>query len=110
MYNGMYRQVIDISVKSSSHKNCLHIASQIKKFCDVWSFCVKCDEHKSARKGDVLKRDFLIYQNNYAHTIITFAESLRVIAFHFNFVFQDTSVVFSTRSVERIDADVRSIV
>ena len=84
MYNGKYKQCIEIVIKSHSHEVCLDIAKHIKQLCSAWSITnVTFTEYKSAPKGKVHSRDILIYQNAYAHDIITFSESLRILAFHF---------------------------
>jgi len=99
MYNGEFYQTLEIVIKSKTHRDCLNVAKKIKQLCDAWAFNVTLTEHKSARAGDVLSRSFLIYQTAYAHDIITFSESLRIIVFHYNLAFKDTSVTFSGRSV-----------
>lgn len=76
-YNGQYETVIDITVTCETHDECLLIAKKIKKQCDAWAVLgVDCRESKSARKGDVLIRNFTIQQTDYAHEIITFREAL----------------------------------
>lgn len=52
-------------------------AKTIKKQCEAWDFCVRYDEHKSARQGDVLKREIMVYQKAYAGDILIFKEALR---------------------------------
>jgi hypothetical protein len=59
------------------------VAKIIKKQCEAWDFCVRYDEHKSARKEDVFKREIMIYQKAYAGDIIIFKEALRRICEHY---------------------------
>lgn len=80
MYNGKYRSVISVIIQGDSHKQCLEVAKLAKNLCNAWMFAgVRYDEHKSARKGDVLCRELLIYQTAYAHDIIIFEESLKCV-------------------------------
>ena len=86
MYNGTYDSVTEVIIKCDTHKQCLDIAQLVKKLCDAWGFVgVKYTEHKSARRGDVLCRDILIYLTGYGHEIIIFRESLKCVLSFFTF-------------------------
>ena len=95
-YNGEYDQYLEVIISSENHETCNNVAKKIRYLCQAWS--VKLVENKSARKGDVLKRDIQIYQTSYAHDIITFRESLKCICFHFD-LYSKTSVNIISNSV-----------
>lgn len=96
-----YETVIDISIKGNSHKQCLVLAKLAKDLCNGWKFAgIKFDEHKSARKGEVLKRSLLVYQTGSAHDIIIFRESLKCALSEF--IFRGT-VDISDRGVTPIE-------
>lgn len=82
MYNGDFRQCLEVIITADDHDACLRMTNVLKKQCDAWYFCVKYDESKSARKGPVLKRDLMIYQADYAGNILIFKEAIRRICFH----------------------------
>lgn len=79
IYNGEYEQCLEVVISSKSHEVTLEAIKRVYYLCKAWS--VRYTEHKSARKGDVLKRDILIYQTDHAHNIIIFKESLECICF-----------------------------
>ena len=95
MYNGQYEQCLEVIITAEYHEECVHIASKILYLCKAWSHNVKYDQHKSARKGDVLRRGIMIYQTAFATDIITFRESLNCICDHYG---MRTSVVLIIRS------------
>jgi hypothetical protein len=95
-YNGQYTQCVEIIIEAGSHEFCNDIAKKIRYLCKAWPN-VYFTEHKSARKGDVLKRDLLIYQTDYSHSIIIFKESLHCITFHYN-LFSKANVKLLNRS------------
>jgi hypothetical protein len=77
LYTGQFNQHICIVIKDDNHDECLQVAKTIKKQCEAWDFCVRYDQYKSARKGDVLKRELMVYQNAGAGDIVIFKEALR---------------------------------
>lgn len=86
MYRGKYETVIDIRIKSELHEQCLKITQLAKKLCESWRYAgIKFEVHKSARKGEVLRRDLLVCQTGYAHNIIIFRESLKCALYDFIF-------------------------
>lgn len=82
-FNGKYDQCIEVTVSADTHDFCLYVAKKIMKLCEAWEYNVRFDQHKSARKGDVLRRTFMIYQTAYSHDIITFREAMNCICFHY---------------------------
>lgn len=102
-HNKKFRQTLEVIVTSNRHDTCLIISKYIKHQCDAWAFCVKYDEHKSARKGDVLKRDFLIYQEAYSSDIIIFKEAIRILSFNLDLSLDNLSVEFLDRGAIPID-------
>lgn len=83
MFNNKFRQTLSIIIESQSHESCLWASKIIKKQCEAWFFNVTFEEHKSARKGDVLKREILIYQVAYSGDILIFKEAIRRICQYF---------------------------
>ncbi len=81
-------------ISSPSHDSCLEVSKFIKKQCDAWAFIVRCDEQKSARKGDVLKRTLMIYQTAYPGDILIFKEAIRRVCQHFQIYRKDVEVSF----------------
>lgn len=96
MENCQFNQVIDVSIETNTHDQTLYIAKRITHICKSWSHSVRFEEHKSARKGDVLKRDFLIYQTAYPSEIIIFREALNIICRRYDISF-DANVSSSIR-------------
>lgn len=100
MYNGEFRQTLEVIIKHDNHDACLQMATTIKKQCDAWFFNVRYDEHKSARKGPILQRSLLIYQTAYAGDIVIFKEAIRRICFYLG---QRYDVKFSDRGTEPVN-------
>lgn len=84
MYNGKFKQCLNIEIESDSHEGCLIIAKSIKKQCDAWYFNVEYRESKGSRKGPVLSRSIMIYQTAYAGDIVIFKEAVRRICFYYS--------------------------
>ncbi len=84
IHNKKFRQRLTITIKSENHDSCLEISKILKKQCDAWFFSVKHKEHKSARKGSVLSRELMIYQEAYSDDSIIFKEAIRRICLHLN--------------------------
>ncbi|HOJ19866.1 MAG TPA: hypothetical protein PLT92_14975 [Ignavibacteriaceae bacterium] len=103
MHNKKYRQVIEVLIESNSHDTCLWLSRFVKKQCDAWGFCVQYTEAKSARKGPVLNRDLLIYQEAYSDEILIFKESVRIICLNINALFKDGRVQFLERGIKPLN-------
>lgn len=103
MSNINYTEIVvftfDIIIESDNHKDCNNVAKKIKDFLVAWTYsCTYPKEHKSARKGDVLKRDIQAKFTDYPSIVIAFREALRCICNHHNL----KSSIFNT-SVRLID-------
>jgi hypothetical protein len=98
MYNGKFRQCLEVLVECNTHDACLYLSNLIKKQCDAWVFCVRYDEFKSARKGDVLKRTLMIYQTAYAGDIVIFKEAIRRLCYQYNL--SESEISFTDRGSE----------
>ena len=104
-YNGQYEQCLEVIIDADTHDLCNMIAKRIRYLCMAWIHNVRYDEHKSARKGDVLHRSIMIYQTAYADDIISFREALRCICFHYHVYCSKTAKVSHTcRSIEPKDS------
>ena len=103
MYNGEFRQCLEVTVSCKTHETCLYITNLLKKQCDAWVFCVEVKESKSARKGDVLSRNLMIYQNAYAGDILIFKEAIRRLCFQYN-LSNDNNVNFTDRGTEPVNS------
>lgn len=101
--NGEFNQCQEVIISANTHERCLFIAKKIYYLCKAWSHNVKYDEYKSARKGDILRRDIMIYQTAYADDIIAFNESLRHICFHYD-NYQIGCVQVTTRFIQPKDS------
>lgn len=87
-YNGEYEHTFFIIVKSDSHETTLRFMKKLKNAIDPWFFQITHqNEHKSARKGDVLRRDLYIRHVAYPQDIIIFNEMLRTLIWHYNLHF-----------------------
>lgn len=93
MYNGEFRQCLEVTVSSENHKLCLDTTNTIKKQCEAWWFNVEYKEFKSARKGPVNSRTLMIYQTAYAGDILIFKEAVRRICNHFEIYKNNISFV-----------------
>lgn len=83
MYNCRYETLIDVAIQTENHDLCLDISKKIKYLCNAWGELeVEYTERKSANKGDVLHRYFMITQIGYSHNIIIFKESLNCILYY----------------------------
>jgi hypothetical protein len=99
MYNGKFNQCLEVTITAENHRTCLDITNVIRKQCDAWFFCVTYNEHKSARKGPVLKRTLMIYQTAYASDIVIFKEAVSRICSYFS-IFHNGAVKFTDRGTE----------
>ena len=94
-YNGLYEQFFQITISADDHKTCLDFTNLLKKATTAWFFETKIiGESKSARKGDVLKRELQIRQIAYATDIITFGQMLRTLIWHYNLIGVVKIVIF----------------
>jgi len=92
-YNGIVTYHFSVVVKSTDHQTCLTLTKKIKDYLSAWSFaCSYPNEHKSARKGDVLDREIQANFEDYPSNVIAFREGLRCICFHYDLYSQDTTV------------------
>lgn len=103
VHNKKFKQVLEVVIEAQHHDTCLMLSKYIKHQCDAWEFCVKYTEYKSARKGAVLKRDLMIYQEAYSNDTIIFKEAIRIICFHIDITFENSSVKFIERGAIPID-------
>ena len=103
MHNKKFKQVLEVVIEANNHDTCLILSKYIKKQCEAWEFCVNYTEHKSARKGPVLKRDIMIYQEAYSNDTIIFKEAIRIICFHLDLSFENTKISFIERGTIPID-------
>lgn len=102
-YNGKFNQCLSITVKADNHDDCLEVTKFIKKQCDAWAFNVRYDEHKSARKGPVLSRNLMIYQEAHASDILIFKEAIRRVTMHFEVYRDDMDIKFVDRGSEPVN-------
>lgn len=98
-----YEQVLEVIIEAQHHDTCLMLSKFIKNQCDAWEFCVKYTEYKSVRKGPVLRRDIMIYQEAYSNDTIIFKEAIRIICFHLDINFENSSVKLTERGTIPID-------
>ena len=84
-FNGIVTFRFSVIVQSADHETCLSLSKKIKDYLSAWSFgCTFPSEHKSARKGDVLNREFQANFEGYPATVVAFREGLRCICFHYD--------------------------
>ena len=100
VYNGLYVQHIEITVKSDNHKDCLYYYNKFKHVCDAFITTVEYSEHKSARKGPVLERTLMVKQIAYHHSIIIFAEVMRILQLDYSIFAENTTFIVAIRAVE----------
>ncbi|MCT4314881.1 hypothetical protein HZP15_06945 [Elizabethkingia anophelis] len=87
-YNGEFEHTFFVVIEAKEHDTCLKFASYIKKALEPWFLQThNITEHKSARKGDVLRRDIYVTHIAYASDIIIFNEMLRTLIWHYNLYF-----------------------
>ena len=92
-YNGIVCCRFSIIVNSVEHNTCLAITKKIKDYLSAWSFgCSYPSEAKSARKGDILKREIQAAFEGHPSTVIAFREGLRCICYHYNLFAEKTSI------------------
>lgn len=92
-YNGLVTYHFSVIVKSVSHQTCLTVSNKIKDYLSAWAFgCTYPNEHKSARKGDVLSREIQAHFEDYPGDVIAFREGLRCICYHYDLYTKDTTV------------------
>lgn len=106
--NREFDQCFSIVINSENHDSCLEASKPIKKQCEAWSFNVRFTEHKSARKGTVLRREIMIYQRAYPNDIIIFKEAIRRVCFHLDLYFEPT-VKFIDRGAVPVDEKIKRL-
>ena len=102
-YNGKFDQCLNVIISANDHHDCLFASKYIKKQCEAWEFNVNFTEHKSARKGPVLKREIMINQTAYASDILIFKETVRRICFHLDLNLKNVEVKFIDRGSEPVN-------
>lgn len=103
IHNKKFKQVLEVIIEAKHQDTCLMLSKYIKNQCDAWGFCVTYNESKSARKGPVLKRDIMIYQEAYSNDTIIFKEAIRIICLHLDLHYDNSSVKFTERGTIPID-------
>ncbi|MGG7437386.1 hypothetical protein ACQ7CU_04825 [Chryseobacterium arthrosphaerae] len=87
-YNGQFEHNFFVVIEADNHDTCLKFASYIKKALEPWFLQTEnITEHKSARKGDVLRRDIFVKHTAFANDIIIFNEMLRTLIWNYNLYF-----------------------
>lgn len=87
-YNGQFEHNFFVVIEADNHDTCLKFASYIKKAIEPWFLQTEnINEHKSARKGDVLRRDISVRHTAFANDIIIFNEMLRTLIWNYNLYF-----------------------
>lgn len=103
-YNGLLEFNFSVVIKSSNHENCLLVSKKMKEYFSAWYFCCnQSNEHKSARKGDVLNRELQAKVKGYSSDIVAFREGMRCICFHYDLYLEDTTVRIIDRGTTPID-------
>lgn len=97
-----YEACYCISIESDRHDTCLIEYNRIKALAKAFNASVH--ESKSARKGEVLKRDIQISLRAYSHETIIFKEALDIVIDSINIWSPGIKAQYYNTSVERIDA------
>src|SRR5690606_24656999 len=101
IYNGHYKRYTSILISTDDHDITRDLAAKAKYLCSAWAnLGVSCREWKSARKGNVLKREIMINQVMFGHFLLIFEESLNCI---FGAYFRDGSVTITHRDTSLTD-------
>lgn len=104
-YNGEYVTSYAVTVKANNHDECLQTYNRIKKLAQIWSVMnIRIYESKSARKGDVLRREIQIVHTAYAHNTIIFKEALNVIVDDINLYHPNVTATIHREESTRKDA------
>lgn len=84
----VFQQCIEIIIQTPFHHGTRELAKSVKAACTAWN-CqelktgfVEVKECKSARKGDVLSRDIMIYHTGYLHDILAFQQFIGLLCVH----------------------------
>lgn len=103
--NGVYayEACYCIVVESDRHDTCLIEYNRIKALATAFRASI-IRESKSARKGDVLKRDIQISLKAYSHETIIFKEALDIVIESINIWGPTLKARYYSTSVERVDA------
>lgn len=97
-----YEACYCIVVESDRHDTCLIEYNRVKALAKAFNASIF--ESKSARKGDVLKREIQISLKAYSHETIIFKEALDIIIESINIWGPNLKAQYYNTSVERIDA------
>lgn len=98
-----YDSYYEIVVESERHDTCLFNYNRVKALAKAFNAAV-IHESKSARKGDVLKRDMQIRLKAYAHETIIFRDALDIVIKSINIDESLNRARLYISTIERIDA------
>lgn len=98
-----YDSYYGIVVESERHDTCLFNYNRVKALAKAFNATVT-HESKSARKGDVLKRDIQIRLKAYAHETIVFRDALDIVIKSINTYEPLNKAYCHLSEIERIDA------
>lgn len=102
--NIRYKAFYSIVVEAPDHQVCLSIYNQFKyivKAFDFGQFLIR--ESKSARKGDVLKRELMIYHTAYVDEILLFRNALDFLIGRINIHYTSMRVSINRAVINRED-------
>lgn len=103
-YNGKFEHSFFVVIEASDHSTCLKFSKFIRKAIEPWFFQIDyTQESKSARKGDVLRRDIYIRHIAYATDMIIFNEMLRALIWNYNLFF-DVEISIDDRGTIPVDS------
>jgi len=103
-HNIRYKAHYSIIVGAPDHQGCLFIYNYFKNLVKAFDFGqFHISEHKSARKGDVLKRELMIYHTAYADEIILFRSGLDFLLDRINIYYTSVKVSIGRAGVTRED-------
>lgn len=98
-----YDSLYGIVVEAERHDMCLMNYNRIKALAKAFDAHI-VHESKSARKGDVLKRDVQIRFKAYAHETVIFRDALDIIIQSINTYDPVNKAYFYLSEIERTDA------
>lgn len=84
----VFKQCIEVIIQTPFHRGTLELSKSIKSACTAWN-CqeiktgfIEVKEYKSARKGDVLNRDLMLYHTGYLHDLLAFQQFIGLLCTH----------------------------
>lgn len=98
-----YDSYYGIVVESERHDTCLFNYNRVKALAKAFNATIT-HESKSARQGDVLKRDIQVRLKAYAHETIIFRDALDIVIKSINIYEPMNKARLYTSTIERIDA------